>query len=92
MSDWFAIHIISGVLFGQGSTSIPGLLARWYFKWAIPAKIFLPQRLHVLVYWEVALVQHTPTLDPIPSAFCLDENIKPMAEKKNQNKHTIMQG
>jgi len=47
MSDWFAICTISGVLFGQGSTSNPGILARSYFKRLIPAKIFLPQRLHV---------------------------------------------
>jgi len=45
----------------------------------------------IFVYWEVPLVHHTPTLDPMPSAFCLDENIKPMAQKINQNKHMIMQ-
>jgi hypothetical protein len=44
----------------------------------------------IFVYWEVPLVHHTPTLDPMPSAFCLDENIKPMAQKK-KNKHMIMQ-
>jgi hypothetical protein len=38
----------------------------------------------ILVYWEVALVHHTPTLDPMPSAFSLDENIKPMAQKKTK--------
>jgi hypothetical protein len=47
MSDWFAIRIISGLLFGQASTSNLGILARWYFKQLIPAKIFLSQRLHV---------------------------------------------
>jgi hypothetical protein len=47
MSDWFAICTIYGVLFGQGSTSNPRILAEWYFKRLIPAKIFLPQRLHV---------------------------------------------
>jgi hypothetical protein len=36
MSDWFAIHTISEVLFGQGSTSNPGIWARWYFKRLIP--------------------------------------------------------
>jgi hypothetical protein len=38
----------------------------------------------IFVYWEVALVYHTPTLDPMPSAFSLDENIKPMAQKKTK--------
>jgi hypothetical protein len=38
----------------------------------------------IFVYWEVPLVHHTPTLDPMPSAFCLDENIKPMAQKKKK--------
>jgi hypothetical protein len=36
----------------------------------------------ILVYWEVAPVHHTPTLDPMPSTFSLDENIKPIAQKK----------
>jgi hypothetical protein len=83
MSDWFAIHIIFAVLFGQGSTLNPGILARWYFKRLIPGKILFPQRLHVnTCLLGSSLVHHTPTLDPMPSTFYLDENIKPMAQKK----------
>jgi hypothetical protein len=36
MSDWFAIWIISGVLFRQDSISNLVIFARWYFKWLIP--------------------------------------------------------
>lgn len=36
MMDLVAIRMISGVVFKQGPTSNPGILARWYFKRLIP--------------------------------------------------------
>jgi hypothetical protein len=39
----------------------------------------------ILVYWEVALVHHTPTLDPMPSAFYLDEILNLWHKKKKKH-------